>query len=168
MKNVMKKAHEITKNIIRKGDSYRATFKLALSLAHSLVKKGVNKTIEYTTSRGSKVSVEMGEGRTVKNLILNGMELIKNNTWKTNCFLTEDYIYVNDTRAYKKLGLNRPAQIILNEELKEIYNKSMEKEKVEFNKSLEKSERLARMKVEAESGYTLKKYMKDQSNVNAI
>ena len=46
MKNVMKKAHEITKKIIRKGDSYRATFRLALSFAHSLVKKGVNKMVE--------------------------------------------------------------------------------------------------------------------------
>lgn len=46
MKNVMNKAHEITKKIIRKGDSYRATFRLALSFAHSLVKKGVNKMVE--------------------------------------------------------------------------------------------------------------------------
>lgn len=46
MKNVMKKAHEITKKIIRKSDSYRATFRLALSFAHSLVKKGVNKMVE--------------------------------------------------------------------------------------------------------------------------
>lgn len=46
MKNVMKKAHEITKKIIRKGDSYRATFRLALSLAHSLIKKGVKVMVE--------------------------------------------------------------------------------------------------------------------------
>lgn len=46
MKNVMKKAHEITKKIIRKGDSYRATFRLALSLAHSLIKKGAKKMVE--------------------------------------------------------------------------------------------------------------------------
>ncbi len=50
MKNVMKKAHEITKKIIRKGDSYRATFRLALSLAHSLIKKGVNKMVELKGS----------------------------------------------------------------------------------------------------------------------
>lgn len=45
MRNVMKKAHEITKKIIRKGDSYKATFRLALSLAHSLARKGANKMI---------------------------------------------------------------------------------------------------------------------------
>lgn len=46
MKNVMKKAHEITKNIIRKGDSYRATFRLALIFVHSQIKKGVNAMVE--------------------------------------------------------------------------------------------------------------------------
>ncbi|MEG1411768.1 MAG: hypothetical protein RSD36_18190 [Terrisporobacter sp.] len=46
MKNIMKKAHEITKKIIRKGDSYRETFRLALIFVHSQIKKGVNKMIE--------------------------------------------------------------------------------------------------------------------------
>lgn len=46
MKNVFKKAHEITKNIIKKGDSYRETFRLALIFVYSELKKGVNKMIE--------------------------------------------------------------------------------------------------------------------------
>lgn len=46
MKNVFKKAHEITKNIIRKGDSYRETFRLALIFVYSQIKKGVNKMVE--------------------------------------------------------------------------------------------------------------------------
>lgn len=50
MKNVMKKAHEITKNIIRKGDSYRATFRLALIFVHSQIRKGVNKMVELKGS----------------------------------------------------------------------------------------------------------------------
>lgn len=50
MKNVMKKAHEITKKIIRKGDSYKATFRLALSFAHSLVKRGVDEIAELKGS----------------------------------------------------------------------------------------------------------------------
>lgn len=50
MRNVMKKAHEITKKIIRKGDSYKATFRLALSLAHSLIRKGANKMVELVGS----------------------------------------------------------------------------------------------------------------------
>lgn len=50
MKNVMKKAHEITKKIIRKGDSYRATFRLALIFVYSQIKKGVHKMIELKGS----------------------------------------------------------------------------------------------------------------------
>lgn len=46
MKNVFKKAHEITKNIIKKGDSYRETFRLALIFVYSQIKKGVNKMVE--------------------------------------------------------------------------------------------------------------------------
>lgn len=46
MKNVMTKAHEITKKIIRKGDSYRETFRLALIFVHSQIKKGVKKMVE--------------------------------------------------------------------------------------------------------------------------
>ena len=51
MRNVMKKAHEITKKIIRKGDSYKATFRLALSLAHSLIRKGENKKLREVNAR---------------------------------------------------------------------------------------------------------------------
>ena len=43
--NVFKKAHEITKKIIRKGDSYRETFRLALIFVYSQIKKGVNKML---------------------------------------------------------------------------------------------------------------------------
>ena len=43
MKNIMKEAHNLTKKIIRKGDSYKATFRICLSFVHSQVKKGVNK-----------------------------------------------------------------------------------------------------------------------------
>ena len=46
MKNVFKKAHEITKKIIRKGDSYRETFRLALIFVHSEIKKGASKMVE--------------------------------------------------------------------------------------------------------------------------
>ena len=46
MKNVFKKAHEITRNIIRKGDSYKETFRLCLIFVYSQIKKGVNKMVE--------------------------------------------------------------------------------------------------------------------------
>ena len=55
MKNVFKKAHEITQKIIRKGDSYRETFRLALIFVYSEMKKGVNKMVEL---RGSEKQVK--------------------------------------------------------------------------------------------------------------
>ena len=50
MRNVMKKAHEITRKIIRKGDSYRATFRMCLSFVHSKLKEGANKMVELVGS----------------------------------------------------------------------------------------------------------------------
>lgn len=41
--NVFKKAHELTKKIIKLGDSYRATFRLCLLFVYSQAKKGVIK-----------------------------------------------------------------------------------------------------------------------------
>ena len=46
MKNIMKEAHNLTKKIIRKGDSYKATFRICLSFVHSEIRKGENKMIE--------------------------------------------------------------------------------------------------------------------------
>lgn len=46
MKNIMKEAHNLTKKIIRKGDSYKATFRICLSYVHSQAKKGVKKMVE--------------------------------------------------------------------------------------------------------------------------
>ena len=55
MKNIMKEAHNLTKKIIRKGDSYKATFRICLSYVHSQVKKGVNKMVEL---KGSEKQVK--------------------------------------------------------------------------------------------------------------
>lgn len=55
MKNIMKEAHNLTKKIIRKGDSYKATFRICLSFVHSQVKKGVNKMVEL---KGSEKQVK--------------------------------------------------------------------------------------------------------------
>ena len=55
MKNIMKEAHNLTKKIIREGDSYKATFRICLSYVHSQVKKGVNKMVEL---KGSEKQVK--------------------------------------------------------------------------------------------------------------
>lgn len=55
MKNVFKKAHEITKNIIRKGDSYRETFRLALIFVYSQLRNTTNTVEEKLVEKGYKI-----------------------------------------------------------------------------------------------------------------
>ena len=160
--NIFKKAHELTKKIIKKADNYRATFRLCLSFVYSQIKKGVNKMVEYTTSKGTKVIVKMGEGRTVSYLSVNGINVVENNIHSSNCFLGEDYIFVANEQAYRKLGVNRMAQIIINEELKAIYNEEMKIEMDKFNKELEKKLEIARMVDEFNKNkYSLEKHLSD-------
>ena len=54
-RETFKKAHEVTKKIIKSGDNYRATFKLALSFVYSQIKKGVSKMVEL---KGSEKQVK--------------------------------------------------------------------------------------------------------------
>lgn len=161
-RNIFKKAHELTKKIIKKGDDYRATFRLCLSFVYSQIKKGVEKMIEYTTSKGSKVSVKVGEGRTVTDLTVNGIKVIENNRHSSNCFLGDGYIFVADEQAYRKLGINRAAQIIMNEELKAIYNDAMKIEMAKFNRELEEELKIARTVDKINKNqYSLERHLRD-------
>lgn len=54
MKNIFKQAHKITREIIRKGDNYRATFGLVLSFVYSQQKAGV----EMVELKGSEKQVK--------------------------------------------------------------------------------------------------------------
>lgn len=157
--NIFKKAHELTKKIIKTGDSYRATFKLCLSFVYSQLKKGVNKMISYVTSKGSKVSVELIEGtRTIKNLTVNGIEVIKNNSKSIVCFLTEGCIFINCPDAKIKLGIKTNGNLLVesNEELNNIYKEITDRE-------IEKSRRWVNSatKFHEENSYTLEKHLTD-------
>lgn len=54
--NIFKKAHELTKKIIKAGDNYKATFRLCLSFVYSQIKRGVNTMVELV---GSEKQVEL-------------------------------------------------------------------------------------------------------------
>lgn len=165
-RNIFKKAHELTKKIIRKGDNYRATFRLCLSFVYSQVKGGVKDMIEYVTSRGTKVIVKLGEGRTVQDLTINGIKVIEDNYSDNNCFLGEGYIFVTDSNAYRKLGLNRMAQVEMGEELTAIYNGIREKEMAKFNKELNKEMKIARdMDEFNKKQYSTKRHFNDVNYV---
>lgn len=70
-KDIFKKAHEVTKKIIKAGDNYRATFKLALSFVYSQIKKGVNKMIEL---KGTEKQVKWAMN--LREEILKGFDVI--------------------------------------------------------------------------------------------
>lgn len=72
MKNVFKKAHEITKKIIRKGDSYRETFRLALIFVHSEIKKGASKMVEL---KGTETQVKWAND--IREELNNTIDVIK-------------------------------------------------------------------------------------------
>lgn len=56
--NIFKKAHELTKKIIKAGDNYKATFRLCLTFVYSQVKKGICKMVEL---KGTDKQVEFAE-----------------------------------------------------------------------------------------------------------
>ena len=161
MKNIMKEAHNLTKMIIRKGDSYRATFRLCLSFVHSRSKQ-VAKTIEYKTMRGHKVSVTICEGITVSDLTLNGIKVIENNKDKWRCFLCDGYICVAYREDYRKIGASREAQITYNDEMQELYNDITIKNRIKFEKELDRSIKIGRMVSEYDRTHvSFKQYFSD-------
>ena len=98
MKNAFKNAHEITKKIIRKGDSYKATFRLALSFAHSLVKKDA-KTVEDTLiEKGYCVWENYGKRRIYMN---NFIELAN----KFGIDFKKEKAYGINPKSFMKIGM---------------------------------------------------------------
>ncbi|MGL5381457.1 hypothetical protein [Clostridium sp.] len=73
MKNVMKEAHEMTKRIIKKGDNYKATFRLCLIFVHSQIKKVVNKMVEL---KGTEKQVKYASD--IRNVVASLFEEAKN------------------------------------------------------------------------------------------
>ena len=82
--NVFKKAHEITKKIIKKGDGYRETFRLALIFVYSEIRKGVNKMIELKgTEKQIKWANDIREKLIEKmNIAINELEAFQADTVK--------------------------------------------------------------------------------------
>lgn len=77
--NVFKKAHEITKQIIKKGDSYKATFALALKFVYSQIKKEMNKLVEL---KGTEKQVKWADD--IRNRMIRINEIFKETTKDTD------------------------------------------------------------------------------------
>jgi hypothetical protein len=164
MKELMKKAHQMTKEIKREYPDVNYKFQLGLCLSF-LASKGVEEDmIKITTEKGAKIELKL-EGRTITDLYVNGVEVLKNNSTPINCFLTEDKIIINDKDACHKVSKRDVVYIANNEELKNLYRKAIEEERIEKAKKDEESkasyERLAAAKIKAKNAYTFDKHMND-------
>ena len=85
-KELMVKAHKLTKEIKLQFAEVNYSFQLGLCIAY-LVKEGENgMVVEYKTSRGTIVKVKL-EGREIIDLSVNGIELVKDNTNKYDVFI---------------------------------------------------------------------------------
>lgn len=169
MKNIMKQAHQMTKEIRKEYPGVDYKFQLGLCLSFLYKNEGVEEDmITFTTERGAKIEVKL-EGRTIVDLYINGIELFKNNHNYINCFLTEDKIVINKKEACHKVSKRDTVYIANNEELNKLYKEAIEKEHIESEKYSKESEKKFQILADYEeykrNGYTIDRHMND---VNAF
>ena len=105
MKNIMKRAHELTKEIKREYPEVDYKTQLGLCLSF-LYKEGVDKMIKFKANNGMTVEIEL-EKTLVKNLIVGGVELVKNNKEESmSVYVTREFIVINSSCLCRKLGVN--------------------------------------------------------------
>lgn len=132
--NIFKKAHELTKTIIKKGDNYRATFRLCLSFVYSQIKNGGNK-MEYKTTNGASVKVEL-EGSKISNLVVNGIEVVTKITEQVFISTFDNTIVLNSNLYFKKLGAKSIVRIEASKELIEAFKIASKEERDEEERKL--------------------------------
>lgn len=140
-REIMIKAHKMTKEIKNEYPEVDYKFQLGLCLAY-LQEEGENEMITYKTKNGAKIEIRL-EGTLVTDLIVKGIEIVKNNKSSNTVFVTsfDNTIVLNDSYAYKKLGSKCPIRIKANDELitkfEEAVRKKIDKENEQFRKCSE-------------------------------
>ena len=140
MKNLMKRAHELTRKIKREFPEVDYKTQLGISLSF-LYKEGVDKMITFKANNGMTVEIEL-EKTLVKNLIVGGVELVKNATEESmSVYVTREFIVINSSYLCRKLGVNTSMiKIAINNnpailsELDKDFSEYKEKEQKERNK----------------------------------
>lgn len=118
LKDLMKKAHEITKRIIKIGDNYRATLSLVLKYVHSLRKnkmnrivlKGTEKQVKYANDLLDKVIASVNEMNKNLDLIIEHKKSDLNKLEGDK--LTRRITYINNTLNLKE-NINEGLNYIL-------------------------------------------------------
>lgn len=125
-KELMIKAHEMTKNIKKEYSNVDYKFQLSLCLAY-LYQEGEKEMITYTTKKGTKVEIAL-EGRVVADLKVNDIEVVKDNKDSNNVFVTtfDNTIVINSKVLCKKLGSTSVIRIAASEEIISIYKEAVQ------------------------------------------
>lgn len=121
-KELMIKAHKMTKEIKTQYPSIDYKFQLGLCLSY-LQEEGGKEMIKYTTKNGAKVEIAL-DGKLVTDLTVNGIEIVKNNSNSDLVFIStfDNTIVLNSSVAYKKLGGKSVIRIAANNEVISVFN----------------------------------------------
>lgn len=163
-KELMIKAHKMTKEIKAEYPAVDYKFQLGLCLAYLYENEGEVEMISYTTKNGAKVEIKL-EGKLVADLTVNGIEVVKNNKYSHVVFIStfNNTIVLNDSLAYKKLGGKSVIRIEANSEVIKAFKEATQKSIEEMNKKTE--EFVKNTKISAEQyNYTFEKHMNDRNS----
>lgn len=160
-KELMTKAHKMTKEIKAQYPTVDYKFQLGLCLAY-LQNEGDVEMISYKTEKGTSVEIKL-EGKEITDLTVNGVEVLKNTNGGMDCYLTRDFIVINSSSLYKKLGANSRIKIVTNEELESIYNEESTKSIVEREKRTERIVESTKISFD-KYNYTFEKHMNNKNN----
>ena len=161
-KELMIKAHKMTKEIKAEYPAVDYKFQLGLCLAY-LYQEGGKEMISYTTKNGAKVEIKL-EGKLVTDLTVNGIVVVENNADSDVVFIStfNNTIVLNSSLAYKKLGGKSAIRIAANDELIKAFKEATQKSIEEMNKKTK--EFVENTKISAEQyNYTFEKHMNDRN-----
>lgn len=138
-KELMIKAHKMTKEIKKEYAEVDYKFQLGLCLSYLYKNEGEVEMINYTTKNGAKVEIRL-EGRIISDLTVNGIEVVKDNADSNNVFIStlNNTVVINSRNLYKKLGSSSVIRIEANEEVISLFNEAVKKQIEKENKELER------------------------------
>lgn len=161
-KELMQKAHQMTKEIKAEYPNVDYKLQLGLCLAYLHEEEGENRNmIKYTTKNGARVEISL-KGRLVTDLTVNGIVVVENNTSEYVVFVSQfnNTIVLNDSLAYKKLGGNSVIRIAANDEVMEAIKEATKKDMKEINNNTKKFVDNTKIDIETYN-YTIEKHMND-------
>ena len=162
-KELMIKAHKMTREIKAEYPSVDYKFQLSLCLAYLYENEGEKEMISYTTKNGTKVEIKL-KGKLVTDLTVNGIVVVENNTDSDVVFIStfNNTIVLNSSLAYKKLGGKSVIRIAANDEVIKTFKEATQKSIEEMNRKAKKFVKNIKISTK-QYNYTFEKHMNDRN-----